>query len=210
MENQKKLLRILAVSGVVMLTSASVFFATQPASGAGKEPAKPAGVLGKHNGTISPNAYPGNRPDFPVKTDGDLEDAVERAVKHHKDVDVSVKNRVVTLSGEVVNEADRKEAISEARAVPGVITVQDQMQVTGAGEQSVGEVIDDAAITTAVKSKILVEKGLSSLDISVDTIDGVVTLTGDVESKALADKAGAVASQVKGVKRVDNKLLVKP
>lgn len=209
MENRMKLFRIFAVSGIAALATASLLLAAQSASGAGKEPGKPAGLYGGQNGTVGPNAYPGSRPDFPVKTDGDLEDSVEQAVKHHKDVDVAVKNRVVTLSGEVATEAERKQAVNEARAVPGVLTVQDQMQVAGAGEQSVGEIIDDAAITTAVKSKILMEKGLSSLDISVDTIDGVVTLTGDVESKALADKAGSVASQVKGVKRVDNKLLVK-
>ena len=54
MKNQKKLLRIFAVSGVVMLTGASLFFATQPVSGAGKEPARPSGVLGKQNGTNGP------------------------------------------------------------------------------------------------------------------------------------------------------------
>lgn len=79
-----------------------------------------------------------------------------------------------------------------------------------ADSQSVGGFIDDTAITAGVKGNILMEKGLSSFNISVETVDGVVTLTGEVASKELADKAEAAAAQVKGVKRVDNKLTVKP
>ncbi len=207
MLNGKKFLLIFAVGSLTALTAASLAFAAQSMNST-KAYDKPA----FHNGTVggAAHGYPGVRPDASGKSDGDIESAVERAVKHHKDVSVSVDEGIVKLSGEIMNEADRKEAINAAREVPGVRTVYDQMQVAGAGSQSVGEYFDDAAITTAVKSKLLMEKGFSSLDISVDTIDGVVTLTGNAKSKANADRAGALAGQAKGVKRVDNKLLIKP
>jgi hyperosmotically inducible protein len=71
-----------------------------------------------------------------------------------------------------------------------------------------GEVLSDAAVTSAVKTKFLAEPGVSGLNIDVDTKDHVVTLTGTVKSKAEATKAVAVARDTKGVKRVVNHLKV--
>jgi len=69
-----------------------------------------------------------------------------------------------------------------------------------------GEVITDAAITTEVKTKFLAEPGVSGLNINVDTNDHVVTLSGNVKSKAEAAKAMSIARGTKGVKRVVNHL----
>jgi osmotically-inducible protein OsmY len=71
-----------------------------------------------------------------------------------------------------------------------------------------GEVLSDAAVTSAVKTKFLAEPGVSGLNIDVDTKDHVVTLTGNVKSKAEATKAVAIARDTKGVKRVVNHLKV--
>jgi len=71
-----------------------------------------------------------------------------------------------------------------------------------------GEVLTDAAVTSAVKTKFLAEPGVSGLNIDVDTKDHVVTLTGNVKSKAEATKAVAIARDTKGVKRVVNHLKV--
>ena len=71
-----------------------------------------------------------------------------------------------------------------------------------------GEVVTDAAITSAVKTKFLAEPGVSGLKIDVDTNDHVVTLTGNVKSKTEAEKAVAIARETKGVKRVVNHLKV--
>src|SRR5437773_2722606 len=71
-----------------------------------------------------------------------------------------------------------------------------------------GEVITDAAITSEVKTKFLAEPGVSGLSINVDTNNGVVTLKGNVKTKAEADKAVMVARNSKGVKRVVNMLKV--
>lgn len=74
--------------------------------------------------------------------------------------------------------------------------------------EKVGVAIDDAGITTKVKAAILEEPNLKSLQISVYTVGGVVTLSGSVDSEASSARAKALASAVEGVKMVENRLMV--
>jgi hyperosmotically inducible periplasmic protein len=80
------------------------------------------------------------------------------------------------------------------------------------GEQGakVGVAIEDTEITAKVKAAIFAEPGLKTLQISVDTIKGVVSLSGSVKSKSHSDMAQALAGAVSGVKGVDNRLVIKP
>ena len=77
------------------------------------------------------------------------------------------------------------------------------------GEQGIkaGVAIDDAEITARVKAAIFAEPGLRTLQISVDTVKAVVTLTGSVDSPASSDRAKALAGAVAGVNEVINKLV---
>jgi len=79
------------------------------------------------------------------------------------------------------------------------------------GEQSekAGVAIEDAEITTKVKAAIFAEPGLKSLQISVDTVKGVVTLSGSVDSQSSSDKAKELAEAVAGGKEVKNQLQLK-
>ena len=70
------------------------------------------------------------------------------------------------------------------------------------------QAFDDTETTARVKAEFLGEPGLKSLKISVDTIKGVVTLTGTVDSKANSDKAKARAMAISGVRDVTNQLVV--
>ncbi len=79
----------------------------------------------------------------------------------------------------------------------------------GETSNSAGVAIDDAAITTKVKAAIFSEPGLQSLQIGVDTVKGVVTLTGSVDSLQNSAKVKTMAGAIAGVKGVDNKLVVK-
>ena len=63
--------------------------------------------------------------------------------------------------------------------------------------------VDDSWITTKVKSKLAAAKGVKSSDISVNTTEGVVTLTGTVTSSKQKTHVEHLAKQVKGVKSVD-------
>ena len=75
--------------------------------------------------------------------------------------------------------------------------------------QSTGEYLNDSAITAKVKGKFVGQEGLDSLDIKVITVDGEVTLMGDVNSQAQIGLAESAAKQVEGVKSVENKLVIK-
>jgi hyperosmotically inducible protein len=73
----------------------------------------------------------------------------------------------------------------------------------------VGQVIDDAAITAAVKAKLLADPTVGGLKIDVDTRNGVVYLTGDhMKSQPEIDQAIKLAKETSGVKSVENKLVV--
>jgi hyperosmotically inducible protein len=67
--------------------------------------------------------------------------------------------------------------------------------------------VGDAWITTKVKSELATTKGIKSGEIEVTTQNGLVTLSGTVDSKAQAQKAVAVAKSVKGVRHVDSTML---
>ncbi len=72
-----------------------------------------------------------------------------------------------------------------------------------------GVVIDDAQITTKVKAAIFAEPGLKSLQIGVDTVNGVVTLSGSADTQANRDRTQALAGAVSGVNKVINQLVIK-
>jgi BON domain len=79
-----------------------------------------------------------------------------------------------------------------------------------AGERSTGQAIDDTLITTKVKASFAADPQVSALAITVDTNDGVVHLSGVVESESERQRAIQLTQGIEGVKRVDaNKLLVK-
>lgn len=67
----------------------------------------------------------------------------------------------------------------------------------------------DTAITTKVKSSLLLEKGIPSTAISVETYEGRVQLSGFVDNTGIKEKAAKIAAGISGVKTVENKLAVK-
>ena len=75
--------------------------------------------------------------------------------------------------------------------------------------ESAGEYVDDSVITTKVKSLLAEDDFLKSFQISVETYQGTVQLSGFVNSQKAVDKAGEIVRSVKGVKSVKNNLIVK-
>jgi len=75
--------------------------------------------------------------------------------------------------------------------------------------ESTGEYVDDAVITTKVKTAILNDPALKVFQINVETFKGVVQLSGFVNSPEAVGRAGVVAGRVGGVTSVKNNLLVK-
>ncbi|HSF31690.1 MAG TPA: BON domain-containing protein [Candidatus Tectomicrobia bacterium] len=70
-------------------------------------------------------------------------------------------------------------------------------------QPSTGEMIDDSAITTKVKTALFTDPTVSGFGISVETSRGVVSLTGIVNSAAERARAIQIAQETGGVRRVD-------
>jgi hyperosmotically inducible protein len=71
------------------------------------------------------------------------------------------------------------------------------------------DVVADGALTAKIKSKMALDDAVKALAIDVDTVDGVVRLTGTVGSPQERDKALALARDTVGVKEVRDGLLVR-
>jgi len=77
------------------------------------------------------------------------------------------------------------------------------------GQSSVGEYIDDTAITTAVKAKFVEDKNVDASAISVETLEGTVMLSGFAKSSTEKTMAEHIARGVKGVKSVKNQIVLR-
>jgi osmotically-inducible protein OsmY len=73
-----------------------------------------------------------------------------------------------------------------------------------ASTQTAGTQVDDAAITAAVKAKLVADGDINPFNIDVDTNEGVVTLQGRVEKEEARSKAEQLARETDGVRRVIN------
>lgn len=76
-------------------------------------------------------------------------------------------------------------------------------------QESTGQYVDDATITTKVKTAIFNDPNLKANEISVETFKGVVQLSGFVSSASDINRAVEVARSVSGVKTVKNDMHVK-
>ena len=125
-----------------------------------------------------------------------------------KSTDISVKTdqKVVTLSGFVESQPQAEEAVKVAKGVEGVSSVSDKLHVRDSKETSVKGYAGDTAITSEVKAKLLADDIVPSRKVKVETTDGVVQLSGTVESQAQSDRAESIAKAIDGVKSVKNDL----
>ncbi|HBM9790481.1 TPA: molecular chaperone OsmY [Escherichia albertii] len=128
-----------------------------------------------------------------------------------KSTDISVKTdqKVVTLSGFVESQAQAEEAVKAAKSVEGVVSVSDKLHVRDSKESSVKGYAGDTAITSEIKAKLLADDTVPSRHVNVETTDGVVQLSGTVDSQAQSDRAESIAKAVDGVKSVKNDLKTK-
>ena len=125
-----------------------------------------------------------------------------------KSTDISVKTdqKVVTLSGFVESQAQAEEAVKVAKGVEGVTSVSDKLHVRDSKDTSVKGYAGDTAITSEVKAKLLADDIVPSRKVKVETTDGVVQLSGTVDSQAQSDRAESIAKAIDGVKSVKNDL----
>lgn len=123
-------------------------------------------------------------------------------------VDVDTLDGAVTLRGEVEKASAKSEAEKLARNTEGVRSVDNQLRVVSAAEED-NERVSDAWIQTKVTSKLTADPELNPLNIDVDVLDGVVTLSGVVKDRAHSAEAEKHARNTKGVRGVQNELKTK-
>ena len=90
-----------------------------------------------------------------------------------------------------------------------VITLLTPLMLAACGK-TVNDTIDDATISTRVKTSLLNDPVVGSLRIDVDTFKGVVTLSGRVKSKEEEAKAIELARKIGGVTDVKSSLQIQP
>lgn len=143
-------------------------------------------------------------------------------------INVDTKDKIVTLSGNVDSDQAKAKAVEIARGTTGVRDVVDNLTLPApqasqnatnppAGS-STGQTAEnapnaplpagDAAITAEVKSNLLADSTVGGLNISVDTKDGVVSLTGSVKNQKEKATAVQIARQTPGVRDVQDNLTV--
>ena len=77
------------------------------------------------------------------------------------------------------------------------------------GRETPGEYVDDTTITTTIIAEIVKDPSLKKFQVSVETLDHVVQLSGFVDSAQNVSRAGDLARNVRGVRSVRNDLIVR-
>ncbi len=137
------------------------------------------------------------------------------------DINTDVKNGNVVLTGKVENSVDKKLAEELVANIDGVTSVDNKLTVVADNdmhsdmsddmeeglEEGTSE-LTDAKIATVIKTRLLMDTDISGFDIDVDVENGVVTLTGEVDSDAERDLAVEIAKNASDVKDVESDLRV--
>lgn len=133
---------------------------------------------------------------------GPAEAAGKKIDQTANDAGKAISNASEKVGDKISNATEKAgDKISEATEKVG-----DKMSAQSA---KTGVAIEDAEITAKIKGSIFAEPGLKTLQISVDTVQGVVTLSGSADSQASSDRVKSLAAAVAGVNRVDNRLALK-
>jgi osmotically-inducible protein OsmY len=125
----------------------------------------------------------------------------------HAKVSVSVQNQEVLLTGVVQDPTWSSIAEELAKKVGDVKAVHNNIETEG--EESIGSMSKDGWITTRIKSSLLFEDDLYSLNYTIETSNGIVYLTGVGQNEAEINKVVEIARNVSGVRKVVNLVKVK-
>lgn len=129
------------------------------------------------------------------------------------DIKVSVIDGKATLTGTVEEDVNKDLATAIAKGVEGIKTVDNKIEVRAdykptKNERGYGDQVDDLAVTSTIRSKLLWSKYSNSQSIKVHTQGGKVTLEGNAETEAEKKLAGRLAKDTRGVHSVENKLTI--
>jgi hyperosmotically inducible periplasmic protein len=133
-----------------------------------------------------------------------IEDPVTKAGQ----INVETYRGVVQLGGFVDTAASKEQATKVAQSITGVKEVRNDLRVSSP-QATAGQVIDDTTVTASVKTKLIGDSTTKAHQINVETQKGVVQLTGFVNSNEVKARAGDLARSVDGVVDVRNDLEIR-
>jgi osmotically-inducible protein OsmY len=116
-------------------------------------------------------------------------------------VDLSIEEGRVHLTGTVPTAEMRLQAVKLVWQVEGVRQVIDDIEV-GEDKSGVGDYARDVWISTQLRTNILFDRAIQSVNYSVETVDGVVYLMGVAQDQAELDRVTNYARNLSHVKRV--------
>jgi hyperosmotically inducible protein len=144
----------------------------------------------------------------------DVSDSIRKSLDQAGFKDVSVSQDrdkgIVTLGGQVASENDKSQAESLAKSLAGAQVVANQIAVVPTGVEKEAKAVNsdlDKAIEKNLDAALIQNKMHDHVKYEVK--NGVVTLTGEVNSQYKRDHAEKVATSVPNVKQVVNDLQVK-
>ncbi len=117
---------------------------------------------------------------------------------------VQSKDGAVTLSGVVIEEGHIALAEETLRNIDGVRSIDNKLEYKG---ESSAE-LSDAWLTAKVKTALLLRTSVNGFKTEVNTVKGIVTLTGEAASQAQKDLTGEYAGDIEGVNSVRNEMTV--
>jgi hyperosmotically inducible protein len=125
-------------------------------------------------------------------------------------IDVETFKGTVQLNGFVDSAESKSRATEVAKKQKGVVAVRNNLNVKSAvADNSAERVVDDSAITTKVKTALAGDPRTKAHQVNVETHNGVVQLSGFVDTPEAKVTAETLASNVDHVKSVDNEIDVK-
>ena len=133
---------------------------------------------------------------------------LKRSTTLFSNVSTEVVRGRVLMVGTVAADSDRQEATSLAQTCEGVKSIDNQIQLADDG--GVGGYASDSWISTKVKSNLVTDFSLNGFSIGVETVNGIVYLSGVVRSEAQRDKAVEIARSISGVQKVVSAIQVSP
>jgi osmotically-inducible protein OsmY len=143
------------------------------------------------------------RPDSDIKRDVELEILYDPAIQSH-DIGVSVRNRIVTLTGFARSYTERFQAERDAKRVAGVAAIANELEVRlpSADRRPDSDLAQD--IVLALASQVPYLSGVTPI-----VHNGEVTLEGEVEWRFQKEQAEEVVRGLRGVRSVTNLIRVK-
>lgn len=146
---------------------------------------------------------------------------IEGAYLFHPSLDpatiqVEVRESRATLGGEVESHVQRDLAQELAMSIDGIDTVSNQLQVNPRlredhhSSPAWSEHPSDSALLAKVKTRLLANINLPGARINVETRQGHVTLSGEVDHRDQRELAYYTALNTQGVRSVESNLGVAP